>query len=76
MLVMVHCLENSDKEINVCLFSTDTIKHILFSILGYFNLKLKTHRQRGGLYWLFGNMLSDFFKICIKDPEDFWEGKN
>lgn len=62
MLVMVRCLEKDDKEINVCLLSRDTIKHILFSILGYFNLKLKTHRQSGGLYWLFGNMLSDFLK--------------
>lgn len=72
MLVMVRCLEKDDKEINVCLLSRDTIKHILFSILGYFNLKLKTHRQSGGLYWLFGDMLSDFFKkICTKGPEDF-----
>lgn len=75
MLVMVHCLENSDKEINVCLFSTDTIKHILFSILGYFNLKLKTHRQRGGLYWLFGNMLSDFLKNLHKGSRRLLGGK-
>lgn len=75
MLVMVRCLEKDDKEINVCLLSRDTIKHILFSILGYLNLKLKTHRQSGGLYWLFWNMLSDFLKNLHKGSRRLLRGK-